>query len=791
MRHNSRYVKLAFALIGTLILIVIVSSRLIFSSDRLSALVLPQISRLLNRDVSAEQVELSFFPTIGIRITGFRVSNPDYRKFDSPYLLDAKAVVIDAKILPLLKNRLEINNVIFYSPTIFIEENQRGRLNTEQLLSETFYRENRNVRGSLSSLLLSNFEISNGNIIWYNGRTGISAKFLNIDFASKIKTVVEENKLVLNSRLNVERFELWKDNSNLYNGTRINASSKLDYDTRHDQVHIESDHLSVFGIELHSSVYLAFYPQTQISFYTASTDSSARSLFGFLPELLQNQVIEESIKGKLSLKFRYELNGSTPEADLYAHLKNFRAELRSGDTLSVGDLDTHYSLQNDSSAFRLYMPGAVLGENYASLNLVLSPPQFATIQLLVNVELRKLAHSLEISNDNRFSGSIRAKYNLNYGGSVKNTKASGLVVFENALAQIPVGIDTLYRGEVDGSISIRDNRATINKMLVRLGASDLVLSGTMTNYQSVFLGRGAIMPSLKLSVLSRTFSTIGLLPHLNFNLGRGSLGWLPTANVSLLFSIGKCVLPFDTLSRVTGNVDLLNYFVRLNKMDYSSSSGNFSVSGWSDYSQEDKTTFSIRTRVSTSNFGGLIRRYLGRVDVSGGAGAGLIALNGVYDDSGKVDLATLGGKGALKISNAIIKDYSVLNKLYTFLGADGRDSVKVASSNFNFDITDGRVYLNRLVSYGKPFDFRLDGWHGFDGTLDYKLTMRIYPPVSTQVGSHLKTLYPDLTPNADGGLSLGLVAGGTTSDARFTIVALGGKIAGTRTSQPQYVLLSR
>lgn len=777
MRRSTRLVKVIASVVGVIILLAIVFSKVIFSSDRLTALVLPKISQLLNREVSAEQVELSFFPTIGIRITGLRVSNPDMGKYDSPYLLDAKAVMIDAKILPLLKNRLEINNVIFYSPVVYIEQNASGRVNTAQLFNDSFYNGGKNLRGSLSSLLLSNFEVSNGNIISYDDKTGISLKFLNVDFTSRIKTVVEENKLLLNSRLRIGRFEVWKDNSELFSGSPISATAKLDYDKRHDFVHIESNQASIFGMKVRSSVSFLFYPRPEVSLYTVNVDSSAAGIYNLLPDFLQNVIPEGSVHGKFALMFRYVRRGRNTDMNAFVRLRDFSAKLKSGDSLVVQNLVGNYSMKDGSSVFDMSVPSAILGDNTASLRFYVAPPKFATASMLVDVNLRRLARSLQVPEVDKLAGTIRAKYHFKFNPTINRVTADGLVTFGNALVQIPIGIDTVYTGELDGSVSIMNNRATFNKLLIRLGRADMVLTGTFTNYQGIILGNKTLMPTLKVQVLSKTFSTIGLLPHLNLNLGRQSLAWVPTANVTLSFNIGKCVMPSDTLSKVTGDLKLVDYFVKLNKLSYSSSLGSFLVSGWTDYSQEGRTTFSIKTHITTDDFGRLVRRYLGKVNINGGSGSGTLALNGVYDDSGRVDLATLGGRGQLKIKDVIVKRYSVLNKLYDYLGAPGRDSVDVYNATLGLDITDGRVYFNKLVGYGDPFDFRLEGWHGFDGTLDYKLALRVHPPMSFRMIKHLRGSYPDLDAGPQGTLALGLVAGGTTNDARFTIVSLTANIA--------------
>ncbi len=782
MRRSRRIIKYFAVTVGIVILVAIIFSKVIFSSDRLTALVLPKIGQLLNREVSAEQVELSFFPTIGIKITGLRVTNPTSLKFDSPYLLDAKSVVIDAKILPLLKNRLVINNVIFYSPTFYIEQNRRGRMNTDRLLSESFYGGGRNVRGSLSSLLLSNFEVVNGNVIWYDSPAGISTKFLNVDFTSKIETVVEEDKLLLNSQLRVGRFEFWKGNSDLFNGNNIDISAKLDYDKRHDLVQIQSERVSIFGIRLRTSLRFAFYPSTSVSVYTVNVDSSASALYNLLPEFLQNVVIRKSVEGRMGLEFRFVKLPSGTDMKLLFNLRDFRALLQSGDSLSVRHLAGKYVIKDDSSAFSLSVPSATLGQNTASVTFKVSPPKMAMAKVSADIDLRRLARNLNIPDEDRFSGSVKARYRFDYDARLKKVSAAGLITFADALVRIPIGIDTLYTGECDGSISLQNNRATFNKLLVRLGASDLVLSGSLTDYQTAFLGSKTSMPLLKLKAVSKTFSTIGLLPHMNLNIGRPLLAWLPTANIYLVFNAGRFLTPTDSLVKVSADVRLLDYFVKLRRLSYTSAIGNFIVSGWTDYSQENKTTFSIRTNVSTTNFGRLVKKYLGRTEISGGNGNGSLTLNGVYGDSGKVDLASLGGRGHLNLSNVTVKDYSVLTKLYSFLGAKGRDSAKFKDAAFTIDITDGRIYFNRLVAYGAPLDLRLDGWHGFDGTLDYKLALKIYPPVSTEMASYLGISYPDLNLGPDNTLTLGVVAGGTTTDARFTIVSFNGAIAGVNTS---------
>ncbi len=784
MRNRGKIIRVLATVVGIVIVTTIIVSKMVFTSDRLTALVLPKISQILNRQVSAENVELSFFPTIGIRITGLRVSNPSRGRFASPYFLDAKSVVIDAKILPLFKNRLEINNVIFYSPTIYVEQNARGVFNTDHLLSSAYYGKSGNVGGSLSSLLLSNFEVSNGNVIWYSGETATSVKLLNVDFSSRMRTVVEEDKLLVDSKLKAGKLEYWKGATDMFNGSPIEVSAKLDYDKRHDLLHIVSDKSSLFGIAFRSSVDLSFYPSTSIRVYAVNVDSTARGLYDLLPQAMKDMIKPATIRGRLAIGLNYLQHKKTSALDILFSLRSVHAAVRSGDSLSIGSLTAKYTVTNDSSDIEFSLQSAGLGENYASVGLNVVQGSIAYARAMVDINLEKLAKNLDIPKVDKLSGSVRADCDLSYDRRADIVNAKGKVWFSNAMVEIPIGIDTLYRGEFDGTVSLVNNLAIFKKLAITLGGTEMNVKGSFRDYQNVFLGLKTKSPSLRLTAVCKTFNTIGLLPHMNLNLGRQLFAWLPSANISLNLTIGRFISQTDTLSDVAGSFRLLHYFLRINHLKYASPYGNFNISGWTDYSQAAKTTFSIRTSISTSDFGRLTRRFLGKVDLSGGEASGTLALNGVMDDSGRVDLASLGGRGRISVSNVSIENYSVLDRLYTFLGAKGDDTARISSAALTIEVADGRVYFDSFAAHGSPLSFSLAGWHGFDGTLDYKLAMKIAAPVSSEVVRHLSRSYQDLNLQPDGILMLGIVAGGTTSDARFTIVSLNGSVAdaGTFTS---------
>ncbi|MGC8652628.1 MAG: AsmA-like C-terminal region-containing protein [Candidatus Kryptoniota bacterium] len=772
MLTKKKLIRITAALTLIIIALSIILSKIIFNSDRLTAIVIPRISQLLNRQVSAESVELSFLPTLGIRITGLRVSNPEEGKFSSPYLIDSKSIVIDARILPLLKNRLEINNVIFYSPRIYLEKNLNDQWNTDKLFSETYYNKNTTTRGSLSSLLLSNFEIDNGTINYISGRRALIFSASNINLKSRIKTVVTENKLVSETNLSVGQFELQVAGTTISFPNPLKLTAGFNYDRRHDLLTATTEDAKLFGVSFQAHIHASYFPQNRFTLDVENIDSSAMTLWDILPDFLRTSSKQESFKGNVTFGLKYNRSGFSQSLSLISTLKNVSLKLNSGDSLSAKLVSLRYYTDRDSSYLRTNVDSARLGLNNFTLSFSMSPPYSVTAFASANIDFHELGKSFDLLKRNNFEGSMRLRYALRYDSRRGESMSSGLLSLGNVLAEVPVGIDTLYKAEIDGAITFTNSTATFNKLLIKLGGTDAVLSGSAYNYIAILLGKRAVAPSFNIDIVSKTFNTIGIIPHMNLNPGKLFLAWFPAGSTALKLNLGTLILTNDTLKNVSASMNIENYFVKIRNLRYSSRTGNYSYTGWVDYSQDKRTTFSLKSLIFTGDFGKLFSKFLGRNEILGGQAKLFLNLNGVYLDSGLVDLATLGGSGKLQLSSATIRKYSVLTRLYNFLGADSADSLRINTAAVSFDLNDGRVYFNKFVLNGRPAEITLDGWHGFDGTLDYKIKMKMYPPLAFLVAKKMSATYSNSIPGKNGELLINLVVGGTTTDSRFTITSV-------------------
>ena len=148
----------------------IVIATLYFTSDRLRALIIPRIEEETHRTVVVRNASLSFFPSFGVVVEGLAVSNPRGKSFDRAEFLSLEKLVLDVKILPLLKRQLEISRISLFHPRLYLERSADGTRNYSTRTGSVPRKSGNETAPaqpasrSRLSILLANFEIHDGEI---------------------------------------------------------------------------------------------------------------------------------------------------------------------------------------------------------------------------------------------------------------------------------------------------------------------------------------------------------------------------------------------------------------------------------------------------------------------------------------------------------------------------------------------------------------------------------------------------------------------------------------------------
>ncbi len=91
----------------------------------------PAIEDALNRKIELKDIQLTIFPRIGVRVTGFTVM--DDPAFSTSPFASLASLDVGVKLRPLLDRRVEVEEITLRNPIITVIKNEQGVLNTSTL----------------------------------------------------------------------------------------------------------------------------------------------------------------------------------------------------------------------------------------------------------------------------------------------------------------------------------------------------------------------------------------------------------------------------------------------------------------------------------------------------------------------------------------------------------------------------------------------------------------------------------------------------------------------------------
>jgi len=179
-----------FIALGTLVvifvvLVVLAVLNLNYFINRNKEYLLTQVEESLGREVTVGSVETGFTDGIGIRMSGFTLS--DDRKFSEGDFIRAQDIQINVSFIPLLSKKIVVTKLILNKPDITVIRNTNGDFNFSTIAKsgdETKRDEDENKAGELP-IAASNIAIKDGSIKYIDKESGREVDARKIDLEVK------------------------------------------------------------------------------------------------------------------------------------------------------------------------------------------------------------------------------------------------------------------------------------------------------------------------------------------------------------------------------------------------------------------------------------------------------------------------------------------------------------------------------------------------------------------------------------------------------------------------------
>jgi uncharacterized protein involved in outer membrane biogenesis len=135
MEKKSGNKVVLYILLGIIVLlgIGVGTVALLFPPQKIKAMVLPQVSKALGRNVEVDGAGISIYPVIGVSLTGLKIDNTSREGFSDTAFVKVDKFLIQISFLSLLKGKPEISRVILKRPFILVETDRTGSFNYSDL----------------------------------------------------------------------------------------------------------------------------------------------------------------------------------------------------------------------------------------------------------------------------------------------------------------------------------------------------------------------------------------------------------------------------------------------------------------------------------------------------------------------------------------------------------------------------------------------------------------------------------------------------------------------------------
>lgn len=763
-----------------LVIAAVVFLKIYFSSDRLKSFVIPEVEAALNKQVEIKDISLSIFPTFGIEIEELKITNPVLGQFKKPDFVSLDELLLKVQIFPLFRNRLEVDEIILRRPSLYLEVPEDGLANygvpedTTQVEPETQVSVKIET-GSGASLLLSNFQIIDGNFEYVNQKENKHIAVNNINQKTGIETSPASQDILIKSEWKVGGISYGSTKSYLIENMPLNIYQTLTYLSEKDELVFDSVLIGIkdVGLRMTGSV-----KQTQT---TPLFDLKLESKSTELSHLL-SLVPKEFLKAAEGLSATGNFN--------FAMFIKGEAK----DTI-FPDMGGNFSLVNGSVRYS-QLPKAITNINVTGgFEKSNKTERLLVDKISLNVANNKIEGRLGITNfddpiiDAYFNGSLNLTQIKDFYPLEKGTELAGILASNISLsgkAKVPTSIKSSGNIEfqnvsvatatspkplrnLNGIINFNNQIIESKQLTMNIGESDLKMAFTVKDYIAMVMEQAekSLKPSATITLTSNRLRTADLIAE-SEDAVKGSEKTkpaapmiLPNVDVEANVNIEKFSTDKFDFENARGSLRLSDGIVNLKKFSVNAFQGNILTNGTLDLSKPEDRPFNLNLDIVGVEANSFLPKFTSFGNNLFGKFTMNTSLKGSLDDTLGIISKTLLGDGKVQVYDGRLKNYPIMEKIADFSGLNELREVEFKNWSNMFTISNGRINIKDLKINSLNTDFAVNGSQGFDGTLDYNMGIKLPGSVSERLkiggmGGQVMNLLKD----KEGRINLNLLVGG-------------------------------
>jgi len=730
--------------------------------EKIKEMALEKISSALNREVTIDDISVSFMGGLGVQLDGIKISNPD--GFEWSQFLEAKGLDIKLQLWPLLRKNIRVDRLILIEPKIALLKTRKGQINyifglidsvAPPSVKNDFPPES---ELAIAAVSFDNFSIENGYIDYVDdsSQLGLTAYGINL----KTKLTSPENMVYqLGGRLDADSIIINSSGENELNIPTLTIESSFNsrIDLEKKQAILSDSEIEINGWKFDIK---AGIPNTEtLDYFNLEVVSDQRSLteavawfppeYNFIPD-------GYTASGEIEFRAALQYNARANEKMKYIGSADISNLTLSVDNL-LGDFGAeHIDIEFANDAVGLDIKGGFLNNNpiEGAINLSDFDNIYIEAKFRGSTDLASMNQFLPEIGEPKLSG--QAIFNLSGAGRINDLsliKINGKLQVKNAGYTAETLPEPIEFFELD--IDIEPKKITVNNLSVKSASSQFSMNGSMSDpfpYLIPGYEGKAGKPSINFALNSLRFNVDRLFPEAvpgsGVNPAERPIDSLPLLPIPDIDGNGTAVIDTLIYSEIEFTDIKCNVTIKDRQIFVTNATGNVYTGQVAGKMSIDLGDFEnprfmgefTATQIEADDF-------LSRFTKFGGHLFGKANMTGSFSALGwdaEPIMNSLDMKGDADFKEARIVNFDLIKKMADRLKFKTFDEETVRNLRSSYTVKNGRITFDKFNFVSSIGDWTVDGSVGFDGTLDYTveilLTEEETGKLKTQAGDFARII---------------------------------------------------
>ncbi len=816
LTRKSKIWLIVLAIPVVIVIAAIIALKVMFSGDKLKAMVIPRVEQATHRTTTIRDMSLTVFPSVGVDMDGFSLANRQGEGFSATPFLTLDRLHVSVKLLPLLKGQVEVTSLELEHPQLLIEVNSRNESNYADLTGapdtarashagQAAPKQPPAQPKAESALLVNDFRISDGALDYVSYKDNSATRVRGL----QVRMGVEAGgtRALLSGTVGIDSLSYGTVDAPLISGLRLAVDHRLVYDQNADLLTVEKGAITVQDMKLNLAGTVSGLRSTKVLNLTIGSDNlNIAELLSLVPREYMKKA--EGVKGNGTAQVHIAITGMLADStmpDVTGKVSVTGASIqypRLPRPISNISIVSQFTRSKALQEFRIDKLTANLGDNPISMTMTVTNFANPSVSLAANgaLNLAEVGQFYPLEQGTELGGRMTA--DIRVAGKVKEPaamKGAGTMTFQGVTARTASTKTPVQN--LNGAITFNNQVIESKNLSMNMGKSDLRLGFSLKNYLSMLsTDKSAPRATATVSLQSNHLYTADVMGEEKAQKPEGKAEApgsaapaktgaptrpeaapkkqkttlpLPNVDMDVNASIGTLTMQKFDFTNVRGALRISNGVVTMQNFSLNAFGGSAVSKGTLNLQNPDKPLFDLGLNLNGLEANTLLPHFTSFGQRISGKMTMTTSMKGALNDTLGLVPNALEGNGHVQIQDGVLKGFKVNQTLASMLKLPDLETINFKDWTNAFSIQNGRFQVKDLKITALNAEYLVNGSQGLDGTLDYTMTLYLPASLSSRISvggfaGDAVSLFKD-PKDPQGRLRLDFNVGGTTDDPKLQL----------------------